>query len=67
MDRRTIRSTRLRNALFLFQQGKCALCGDELGKGFHVDHVIPFSKGGVTELENSQALCPTCNLKKGAA
>lgn len=64
---RTIRSVRLRNALFLFQDGKCALCNCDLGSGFHVDHIRAFSKGGETTLENSQALCPSCNLKKGAA
>ena len=63
---RTIRSTRLRNALFMFQHGKCAICHCDLGASYHVDHVIPFSKGGETSLGNSQALCPACNLKKGA-
>jgi 5-methylcytosine-specific restriction endonuclease McrA len=50
----------------MFQQGKCAICQCDVGVGYHVDHVIPFSKGGETSLENSQALCPACNLKKGA-
>jgi superfamily II DNA or RNA helicase len=26
---------------------------------------VPFDKGGKTTIENGQALCPTCNLKKG--
>lgn len=31
---------------------------------FHIDHIIPWSLGGKTELENLQLLCSTCNLKK---
>ena len=44
-------------------------CGVELAdyKTFHADHIVPHSAGGFTTLENGQALCPSCNLKKGAA
>ncbi|WP_429910701.1 GmrSD restriction endonuclease domain-containing protein [Glycocaulis sp.] len=31
----------------------------------HADHVIPWSSGGATNLENAQALCVNCNLEKG--
>lgn len=31
---------------------------------FHIDHIIPWSLGGKTELSNLQLLCSTCNLKK---
>lgn len=30
------------------------------------DHVVPESKGGVTEFENLQTMCRSCNSKKGA-
>lgn len=30
-----------------------------------VDHILPWSKGGRTELSNAQLLCRTCNAKKG--
>lgn len=48
------------------QDGKCALCGEacELSE-MHGDHIIPWSKGGKTTLENGQMLCTLCNLKKG--
>jgi len=31
----------------------------------HMDHVLPFSRGGGTTLKNLQPLCGPCNLKKG--
>lgn len=46
--------------------GKCALCGRSPKDGIklQVDHIIPFSKGGKTELGNLQTLCQACNLGK---
>jgi superfamily II DNA or RNA helicase len=55
-----------RAALYLAADGRCAECGTELQRGWHGDHVLPHSMGGVTDVVNGQALCPTCNLKKGA-
>ena len=55
-----------RIALRLLSGNLCGLCGIVLKKNFHADHKIPFSKSGKTILKNGMALCPTCNLKKGA-
>src|SRR5438876_11553262 len=33
---------------------------------FHVDHVVPRSKGGPTSLENLALACVTCSLRKAA-
>jgi hypothetical protein len=47
--------------------GFCTWCGlAQLGTGatFHVDHVIPKSKGGSTTLENLALQCPNCSLHK---
>src|SRR5437899_389514 len=54
-----------RAALDLAQDGRCANCGDELELGWHADHQKAWSRGGTTDVINGQALCPTCNLKKG--
>jgi superfamily II DNA or RNA helicase len=48
------------------QNGRCAACGISLLKGFHADHIVPFSKGGETASYNLQLLCAQCNLMKGA-
>lgn len=36
------------------------------GATFHIEHVVPQSKGGQTILENLALACPGCNLHKGA-
>ena len=42
-------------------------CGRKVRKKeFHVDHIVPISKGGSEwELDNLELSCPECNLKKG--
>lgn len=58
-------SKKQRIALAMASNWKCSICGISLPKHWHSDHKIPFSKGGKTDVINGQALCPTCNLKKG--
>lgn len=55
-----------RAALYLASGGKCAVCGTPLPHGWHADHKRAYARGGVTDVVNGQALCPTCNLKKGS-
>lgn len=57
--------TRERVALILNSGGRCSVCDVELSKGWHADHVVPWSKGGLTDVTNGQALCPDCNRRKG--
>ncbi|MBU1110367.1 HNH endonuclease [Patescibacteria group bacterium] len=49
---------------------RCILCGKspaiDPGTVLHIDHVIPFSKGGKTILNNLRTLCAECNWGKGA-
>lgn len=58
--------------LIVFRRGNgiCQLklkCrGDKLTWGnWECDHVIPWSKGGKTTVENGQMACPACNSAKG--
>lgn len=56
------RAILLRNA-----RERCVLCQVPIASDdFHADHIKPFSRGGLTVLENLQALCAPCNLSKGA-
>lgn len=66
--RRTPRNInwRLRALVLLRDGARCQLCGAEARNGatLHVDHVIPWSKGGETAFENLQVLCHVCNIGK---
>lgn len=64
---RFLRSKRLRNAVWRQAGGKCQRCGCDLPEDWHVDHVTPWSAGGASAFHNYMALCPRCNLKKGAS
>ncbi len=55
-----------RHILFGQQEGRCGGCRMDFPfKLFHVDHVIPQSKGGTDHLDNLQLLCSYCNAVKG--
>lgn len=66
MEERRAFNAREKDALYLYADGYCELCGKPLPRGWHADHIYPHSKGGETHILNGQALCPECNLKKGA-
>lgn len=47
---------------------KCCLCGRSPattpGLELHIDHILPWSKGGETVIDNLQTLCSDCNIGK---
>jgi superfamily II DNA or RNA helicase len=63
--RRRFNSTE-RVALYVACDGRCERCGGELQARFHADHIKPWSLEGETDVTNGRALCPKCNLIKGA-
>ena len=50
---------------------RCVMCkatpADNKSIVLHVDHIIPYSKGGGTIEENLQTLCSRCNMDKRAS
>lgn len=62
-------SLRLRYKVLLRDRFCCVQCGASPAKSpgveLHIDHVLAWSKGGETKLENLQTLCSKCNLGKG--
>lgn len=75
-DRRYF-NTAERDALYLAADGRCqcrgcAACGPgscdrPLERGWHADHMTPYSHVRETDVINGQALCPPCNRKKGVS
>ncbi len=47
---------------------KCVACGKSPALfpqvTLHIDHIVPYSRGGESELDNLQTLCKDCNLGK---
>jgi len=63
---RTI-NVRMRYDILRRDEFKCVLCGrspKEDGVKLHVDHVVPWSKGGLTTESNLRSTCQDCNLGK---
>lgn len=61
-------NTRLRFKVLQRDNFKCCACGASPAKDpsvvLHVDHIVPWAKGGETVIENLQTLCSKCNLGK---
>jgi len=54
-----------RRAVFARDGWECQYCGAR--SNLTVDHVVPRSKGGVTDWDNIVASCAPCNRRKGDA
>ena len=46
---------------------ECVYCGESLQDSYHLDHVLPVSRGGGHGIGNLAASCPPCNLSKHAS
>lgn len=61
-------TTRMRFLVMKRDNFKCCMCGRSPsttpGLELHIDHIIPWSKGGETIMDNLQTLCNECNLGK---
>ena len=61
-------TVRLRFKVLKRDNFKCCACGASPAKDpsveLHVDHIVPWSKGGETTIDNLQTLCSKCNLGK---
>ena len=59
---------RLRFLVMKRDNFKCCICGASPAKDpsveVHIDHILPWSKGGETTIDNLQTLCSKCNLGK---
>lgn len=67
---KTQRTINLRLRFLVLQRDnfKCCICGRTPAKDssieLQVDHIVPWSKGGETLMDNLQTLCSQCNLGK---
>lgn len=62
-------SETLRKKVTLRAENRCEYCGvAQEGQEalFHVDHVLPVSRGGPTEWDNLALACVSCSLRKAA-
>lgn len=52
---------------FLYERagGKCQRCGVVLDATWHAAHLVAWSHGGATSVENMEAWCRDCNLRLG--
>jgi 5-methylcytosine-specific restriction endonuclease McrA len=82
LSRYSIDSSKV-SAVFSKTNGTCFYCGcqlppdtcflDDGGKivssqrNWHIDHMVPLSKGGTYDIENLVPSCRKCNLDKGAS
>ena len=61
-------SDKLRYQVLKRDNFKCCACGASPAKDpsveLHIDHIIPWSKGGESTLEDLQTLCSKCNIGK---
>lgn len=67
-EQRALMTKKLREDIKVRDNYTCCLCGNSISQEpnllLEIDHIIPVSKGGVTEKSNLQTLCWKCNRFK---
>jgi hypothetical protein len=63
--RREVIAREIKLAVFERDGARCVECGSNFD--IQYDHVIPFSMGGASTVENLQILCSDCNRQKSAS
>ena len=63
---RSLMTSSLRYSVLRRDQFRCQICGASAADGvkLEVDHIMPISKGGKTEMNNLRTLCERCNRGK---
>jgi hypothetical protein len=54
----------MREHILWRDEGKCRYCGGAAAPQEHIDHVLPWSRGGITHPRNLVVACASCNLRK---
>ena len=66
---RALMTPKLRELIKENDNYTCRICQNSIENEpnllLEIDHIIPLSKGGMTEVENLQTLCWKCNRRKG--
>ena len=69
-EQRALMTTKLRTHIKERDNYTCCKCGNSVHAEpnllLEIDHIIPVSKGGLTQEDNLQTLCWKCNRNKGA-
>lgn len=56
-------SDAIRTQVFAKDNYECVECG--AGENLSIDHIVPITKGGTSDLSNLQTMCVPCNARKG--
>lgn len=66
LNLRTFTATQIRT-MYEQQGGLCACCHQPFPiERMQGDHIVPWSRGGKTTMDNLQVLCKDCNVRRGA-
>lgn len=48
------------------QHGLCCYCETQLHQSYHIEHIVPLSRGGSNSPENIALACASCNSRKAS-